>query len=553
MALATDSGARRARNLKFGTNVIAATVLFLVVLVAANYLAGHSRWRLDLTNGKQFTITPSTDDILHQLKDIVNVTVYATEENTPPDWTEQRNQLKNLLNEYRIRSKGRVKYSFKDPGSDPKLEREAQQAGIREQAMQQASETELSVKAGYLGLTVQYQGKSETIPVVSPQSPLEYQLTRAINKVAQVSIPTIGLLAPQGNPYMGDQGNFALISQLLQQEGYTVKNLDEHKLGDLKDVNMLMIFQPEDYSEETLYRIDQYVMNGGKVFVAATGVQIDMRQQRGTPKSPNINSLLENYGLRVNQDLLEDWGGGLTQQFLTQRGIVASTNPFISLVTDLSSSSPLTRKIPQMIFIYPSSVSKSEHGTSGTMEILAKTSNKTKKQEQFFILDQQKVKRPPKSEALDSYTLMASVKGPLDSRFAVVDPPAITKDDGTTEAVKSSDVKRVSAPDAQVIVAGDIMSFYDEVIGNKDGQANRVFLLNVADTLTRGGQMIALRSKQSDIATLRDSITPSEALFAQAVAICAIPVLLIFFGIIKLYLNRMKRARYREVYGGGEA
>ena len=146
MATPTD---KTARKLKYGTNVIVATILFLVVLGVINYFAQKSqgRMRLDLTRDKQYTISPATKTLLGSLKDLVTVTVYATEQNTPPDWTEQRNQLRNLLYEYRLSSKDNVRYEFKDPTADPTLARQAEQDGIREQAMQQASATELSVKA----------------------------------------------------------------------------------------------------------------------------------------------------------------------------------------------------------------------------------------------------------------------------------------------------------------------------------------------------------------------------------------------------------------------
>src|SRR6476660_9608812 len=100
MASATyvnDQGARRARTLKYGTNVVIGTLLLFVILVAINWFANRAQTRLDLTANKQYTTSAATANILNNLKDKVTVKVYATEKDTPPEWTEQRNQLRDLL------------------------------------------------------------------------------------------------------------------------------------------------------------------------------------------------------------------------------------------------------------------------------------------------------------------------------------------------------------------------------------------------------------------------------------------------------------------------
>lgn len=552
----TTSAERSARKLKYGTNVIIGTIAFVALLVAANFLASRMQWRLDLTRSKQFTVSDATKQLLRSLKDIVTVNVYATKQDTPPDWTEQREQLIGLLREYRRYSGGRVHYTVKDPSNDDKAKQEAQSAGIREQPMQKQSSTEISVKVGYLGMIIQYRGKTETIPVLRPESSLEYQLTRAINKAAEVNIPTVAVVAPAANPYMARGSNYDIVPKYLEGEGYTVKQLDlSGRLNELKPdaVKLAMIFDPEEFSEEALYNLDQYIMGGGKVFVAASGIKIDQRSGRAEPKVSNINSLLETYGLRVNQDVIEDWGRGLVQRFMTPRGYMASRNPFIIDVADLSEKSKITRSMQHLLFLFASSISKSARGTSGTIEVLGRTSDKSKKQETVFNLQQEKLTPPSENEKLFSYDVVMSVKGDLDSRYFYVDPPAITNDDGTTRTVKSSEIIRRSTKDAQVIVAGTALSFLDEIIQGGDGQINALFLLNVADELTRGGELISLRSKQVENARLDEKKVTKDAVWWQAFAIAAVPILLILFGILKVYLNRMKRARYREIYGPAEA
>lgn len=550
-ATAPDRGSHAARALKYGTNVVIATVLFLVILGAINFFAEKARWRVDLTSMKQYTVSKATRDLLGRLQDVVKVTVYATQQNTPPDWTEQRNQLRDLLYEYRLISRGKINYSFRDPSADPEIEREAQQAGIQELLMTEQSATEVGVKKGYFGMQLEYKGKPETIEALSPGQSMEYELTRAINKVAEVRIPKVGVMAPGGNPLMGQRGNFTAINQFLGQESYTVTEVQAEK-PNLKDIELLMIFEPGELSEEALYRIDQFVMNGGKLFVAAMGIEVDQRQGRAQPKPPNINSLLESYGLRVEPDLLEDWGGGVRRAVLTMRGPVETRDPLIIEVTDLNKQSPVTKDLQRWYAFFSSSVSRTEQGTSVSMEVLSQTSERTRKQESFFTLESQRLRPPAASEKTSAFNLLAQVTGtetaPLTSRYAVADLPLLTEEDGTTHTATASETKTKSAPGAQVVVCGSVLSFYDQVMA-RDAQANALLLLNLVDSMSRGGDMIALRSKQASSAVLKPNISPVAARTAQALAIGGIPVLLILFGIAKIYLNRMRRARYREYYG----
>lgn len=542
---------RRARTLKFGSNVVLGIVLFAVILVAANYIAYKKPFQLDLTRDKQYTVSGATEKLLKSLKDQATVTVYASTKDVPPDWRRQLNELEALLRRYRSISGGKLTYVLKDPSAAPEAAEEARKAGISQQQMQQVAQTQLSFALGYLGFTVQYKGKTEIVPAIKPGTPLEYQLTMALNKVSETDVPTVAVLAPQGNPFMGEQSPFSLVTEVLQYEGYTVKAMEPGNLADLtSDVKVLMVLEPEDLTEEALYRIDQFVMGGGSLFVAASGIQIQGgprgNQMRATPKAPNINSILENYGLRINPDVVEDWSFGVEQALLTQRGIVQTVNPFLIRVQDLSDTSPITRKLSGIAMLYPSSVSQSDLGTSGTYMPLAQSSQRSKHQTDLFVLEPFQVPRPGPETPLQSFDLVAQVSGKLKSRFAVVEPPTLKNDDGTTRAVADSEIRKTSEGNPTVIVAGSGVSFLDQIVGQQ-GSPNGAFVLNVADAMVRGGQYIALRNKEMKVTFLRDR-TEREAVIAQIIVMGAVPLLLVAFGIGMYYYNRARKARYRAQF-----
>jgi gliding-associated putative ABC transporter substrate-binding component GldG len=536
--------------LKFGANNILAAILLLAILMLVYWFAAQTNARLDLTRNHIYTISPYTNKLLANLKDKVTVTVYASEKDTPPEVTEKRSQLRELLTEYRKRSNGKVQFTFKDPSSDPKIEQEAKQARMEPQLMQQASVNDFRVQQGYLGFSVDYKGKNEPVPYLNSGSSLEYSLTSAINKVAQVDTPTIGLMVPQGNPMMGEQSPYSILQQLLQKEGFVVKSLTATDLSDLKDVKMLMVMDPKELSEEALYRIDQFVMGGGKLLVAAPGVELS--QQMGspnvTPKVTNLNSLLEHYGLKIEQNLVEDWKNGIQQPKITQSGmLVRFRNPLLIVTPALNKSDIITKNLKALLFAYTSSVGRSDHGTSGSVEVLASTSNQSRVQSDSFNLEASSLKPPSEDEKLTPQDLIVSVKGVLDSRFEDTSAPVLTKTDGTTYTVASADIKKQSPPTAQVIVCGDALMFTDQALQNS--RENAFFPINAAEALTRDdGGILALRGNDQDSPVLK-SVTPRQALITQILIIVGIPALLILFGLLKMLLNRRRRAHYREVYG----
>lgn len=547
------------RRIKFGSNAVISIVLLLVALFALNFIADRSRLKMDMTKNKEWTVAPATESILKKLSSQVNVTVYATSEGTPPAWTEQRNQLRDLLTEYRSLSDGKVRFSFVDPSKDKSMERKAQENNIRRQLMAQESASELNAREGYLGFTVEHKGKTQSVGVISPNHPLEYQLTMAINKVAQVDIPKIALIAPMGNQYTGEPGQYSMIQQVFAQEGYDIAPMQATAMRSLieeKAPAMVVMIEPDKLTEEQLFYLDQYVMKGGKLFVASSSFapaqQDAMSQPMGPqPKASPVNPLIENFGVKIDENLVEDWGAGVEMMMRTQRGPVIMRYPLVFRVTDLNKETSGTDRLGVIAMGQASSLSLTDKAVTGTVTILAKSTPQSLTQEGTFRLDpQQFLKRPDlKDPKLKSYDLMAMIHGQLKSRYAGMAPedlPIVTKDDGTTHIVDKASVVEHSPENALVYVAGTCVSFADETV--QQSPVNALMLLNLVDMGTRSGEMISLRSKMGNPSRLRADITPAQKDRAQVLVVAAVPVLLIFIGIGAGAYDRARRRRLALKY-----
>ena len=109
---------RKSRVFKSGFNVILGSLLFLVVLVGLYWLAGQSGQRIDLTRNQMYSLSDSTRNLLDKLEDRVTITVYSTEAGAPPEWTQAREELRELLTQYRNIADGNIQFSLHDVTPD---------------------------------------------------------------------------------------------------------------------------------------------------------------------------------------------------------------------------------------------------------------------------------------------------------------------------------------------------------------------------------------------------------------------------------------------------
>ena len=174
-----------------------------VILFTLNFLAGNF-WlapigviRTDLTEGNIYSISPATRSYLAQLKEPLLLRGYFSAQ-THPLLAPLVPRLRDLLKEYEIAGKGKVRVEFIDPLQSPALEQEAgEKFGIRPVPFETSSKYQASVTNSYFDILVQYGDQFETLGFqdlievkVQQVSELEvelrnpeYDLTSAIKKV----------------------------------------------------------------------------------------------------------------------------------------------------------------------------------------------------------------------------------------------------------------------------------------------------------------------------------------------------------------------------------
>ena len=120
--------------------------------------------RIDLTENKVYTLSHAVEGPGKNLPDYLTVKAFISKD-LPPELTAVSRYVRDLLDEYRTDSKGKLRFEAIDPGADKKLAEEAgQRCKVQKLQIQVLRSQKFEVGSYFLGLCFQYQGKNEAIP-----------------------------------------------------------------------------------------------------------------------------------------------------------------------------------------------------------------------------------------------------------------------------------------------------------------------------------------------------------------------------------------------------
>jgi ABC-type uncharacterized transport system involved in gliding motility auxiliary subunit len=236
------------------------------MLVALNYLAGAASARVDLTEGKLYTLADGTKKVLRALDSPVRVKLYITSgEAMPVPLRGFAKRAVDLVEEFRAVAGPNLVVERYDPRPDSEAEDAAQLDGVEPQTLGTGEQF-------YLGLAVSQLDRKQAIPVIAParETLLEYDLVRAIARAASAERPRIGLmsalpvLGQQYNPFTRQSAEPWVLANELRRD-FDVRQVNMTATEIDRDLDVLLLIHPRDIAEATEYALDQFVLRGGKL------------------------------------------------------------------------------------------------------------------------------------------------------------------------------------------------------------------------------------------------------------------------------------------------
>jgi len=248
------------------TQLLMLAAIFFLASIIISQSGLFSRMRIDLTENNLFTLNEGTKNILKGIDENIHLRLFYSDqatENIPMLRTYHR-QVVDFLEELARYGGGKLKISFIDPVSFSEEEDQASQYGLQALPVGEGGENVFFGIAGTNALD-----QVEVIPFLQPDKEafLEYDIAQLIYNLNHPEKRTLGVMSDlpllgSFDPQKGQIPGQIVFEQL--KEMYDVVSI-ETSTTSIDDIDLLLVVHPKNLSEETLFAIDQYVMNGGRL------------------------------------------------------------------------------------------------------------------------------------------------------------------------------------------------------------------------------------------------------------------------------------------------
>ncbi|GGE66847.1 protein involved in gliding motility GldG [Pedobacter psychrotolerans] len=551
-------------------------LLVLVIIVAVNMIGQYVFYRFDFTADKRFTLSDKTKTILTKNKKPIMVTVFLDGE-LPPAFKRLQAAVNDILSDYKAYSNADLKIVFVDPLAG--LNQSDQDTVINNLYERGIEATNLSVKTD-AGLTQKLVYPMAMIETDNKEFPvklfqnldtrgsyedninraienLEYVFTASLKKVIDGRNPRIGFTESNGE--LNDLQVGDAIRSL--SSSYEVGRVDLNTIdkAGLDKLNMMIIAKPtKPFSEMEKYKINYFVMNGGRVLWSIDQVKAELdslRQQSGqmaTNSNLNLDDMLFMYGARINYNLIADPAN--CAEIPVSTGLVGGQSqmnllPWIYypiLLPDTSQS--VVKKLDGVKAEFPSTVdSIGVKGLKKTFILNTSPFNKVYTTPKPFSLQMIGEQLDPRAFQSVPQHVSLMMEGSFPSVFAGRPLPT-----GISAPFTLDSKSRLT----KMIVIGDGDIFRNQVserdhspfpLGfdrfSQRTYGNKALLLNIVDYFTDEDNLIVLRNKEVKIRLLDKSKIKLEKAKWQFINIAVPLLLLIFFAIFQHYYRKYKYAK----------
>ena len=211
-----------------------------------------------------------------------------------------------------------------------------------------------------------------------------------IYKLTMDKPPVVALVAPKeavtippqmrqlyeqmGQPIPSSDDPYVYLEQVLRYEKYDVQRVDLTEDSPLpEEYDTLVVVNPRSLNERQRWEINRAVVSGKSVVLAVQQYEWDYRVDRDRvslnkrDESPEVNSLLEEYGLGVSKDILMDTnslalqtsGGGLDALLGMGQMVDAPTHVLVSN-ENMDKDTSITSRLDTIFYLWGTAVELNE-------------------------------------------------------------------------------------------------------------------------------------------------------------------------------------------------
>jgi ABC-2 type transport system permease protein len=549
------------------------TLSLLGALLAIGILSSITFTRFDFTKEKRYTLSPISRGIMDSLKEPVHVTVFL-QGDFPGGMKRLQQATKDMLSDLQAYSHERLQFDFADPikGLAPDAQDQAIQSlkanGLEPTYLSVKTDNGVTQKLIVPGAFVMANGKQAPVNLLQKQTGLsdveqlnnsiqnlEYAFSSAIKKITKGGRQQIGFTT--GHNELNDlQLKDAMVSL---SDGFDVGRVDLKTIpfDSLKKIKMMVIPKPDKaFTELEKFKLDQYIMQGGRVLwtIDQVSAQLDSMQGHGGEqlafnKQLNLDDQLFVYGIRINYDLIADISAAKIPVTTGSMGGQRQIQMFPWLFYPVfipTSKNPIVKNLDGIRSEFVSTIDTlAIKDVKKTVLLTSSPYNKKMNAPHTISLQAIEQEPDPKEFQGTPKTVAVLLEGKFTSDWKNRPlPEGLT--DKITPLPESKPTKMVVISDGDVFknaVASDGSAYplgFDHYTNQTFGNKN--LLLNIADYMTDDSGLIALRNKEIELRLLDRARIRDEKLYWQIINTVLPLFLVLIFAIFQHYIRKRKYA-----------
>jgi ABC-2 type transport system permease protein len=569
------------------TRIMASKLWWIFLLLAVggiNFIASTLHQRFDLTKEKRYTLSKTTKQLLRGLNGPVKVEVLVEGSELPAEVKRLQNAVREFLANCKEYSKGQLSVVFRNPYE-----------GLGGDSLQVLMEDSLFQKYGLFPSTIDAPEKVGDKIAISKvihgailsygdtamgvnllqgvkgygtekeqraalyndiEASLEYKFANAIQKITAVQRPSVGYVLGNGESW-GYNVDDAVRTLLANYNLDTVNIKTDPYIP--AEFDALVIMKPTiPFTDNDKLKIDQYVMNGGKVFWMIDNMyaEFDSLYQSGGftafDRGLNLDDLLFKYGVRINQNLLQDMQCDKLPQMSSNPGNKEQRLvdwPFFPILNGVNH--PVSKNLDGVRAMFPNTIDTVK--AAGIRKTILLTSSKNARVKTVpAIVDFEFMEIAPDSKQFTLNDIPAAVL--LEGKFSSFYANTVSQEQIDTLAAYNVPFKRIAEKESKMIVVADgdvAMNQFSQMNGplpmgtnlfTKYTFANKDFFINSLEYLVNPSNILETRAKEFTLRLLDPKKVESGKTTWQLINI-ALPVLLVILaGFVYQQLRKRKYA-----------
>ena len=499
------------KTAKITTTIILITAIVIII----NILSKSYSFRLDFTEGKEYTLSKATRNILRELDKPVTVTAYFSRD-LPPNISSVSDNLRDMLIEYGNRSKGMVVFKFVNPNEKEELEQEAMKNGIQPVMINVREKDQVKQQKAYIGAVVSVGEEKETIPFFQPGAAMEYALSTSIKKLSVIDKPAIAIIQGHGEPPINEMPQvYAELSILYTVEPFVMTDTTE-----IPDrYKTIAIVRPTDtINSNHLARLDRFLARGGAIFLALNRVEGDFSTAMGRTTTTGLEEWLMHKGVTITDNFIIDASCSAVTVQQQQANFVMTTQisfPYFPIISKFADN-PITRGLESVVLQFASPITFAGDTTKKFTPIaFSSTQSGTARAPLYFDVQRQWTQNDfPMSGLVVAGILEGKLSGENDSKIVIV---------------SDGDFAVSGAQRGQQLPADNIS-----------------LMVNSVDWLSDDTGLIDLRTKEVTSRPVKE-LPDGTRTFLKWFNFLLPIVLIIIYELIRMQINRNKRIKRMEV------